>query len=229
MTYHSTIAADLMTLTYNHVPPGTPKEVRGPRLRSWDGSSPYHKNRPMRPPRGDPVLPLLEKPFGFNNIPTVRSITVATFVPDGIRDRDVLTAARMVLMSITGVKPEITSARKSVSQWGIAKGRKAGCKATITGNEAYDFLDKCIHLVLPQIKDWPGVKGSTGDNSGNLSWGLTPDDVAKFPEVEVNYSHYPARMIPGLRIFVETTATSDRQARLLLGAFGLPFYGELVG
>ncbi|CAK7205955.1 54S ribosomal protein L7, mitochondrial [Sporothrix eucalyptigena] len=226
-TFHSTIASDLMTLTYTHVPPGTEKAPTPQRLRSWDGSSPYHKNRPLRGPRGDTVLKPLEKPITFRNIPVIRSVTLASFMPLAPRDPDRMVVARMVTQAITGVVPEVTTIKHNVAQWQIIKGQKAGVKATLYGNAAYDFLDKCIHLVFPRIKDWEGVKGSTGDSAGNLSWGLTREDVALFPEIEANYSMYPGKMIPGYRIFVETTARSDRQARLLLSSLGVPFYGEL--
>lgn len=216
-----------MALTYTHTIPGTEKVPTPQRLRSWDDSSPYHKNRPLRQPRGDPKLSLLEKPITFRNIPEIRSVTLAAFVPLANKDPDQLIVARMVTQAITGVCPTITRIRKNVGQWGIIKGQKGGVKVTLYGNQAYDFLDKCINIVLPRIKDWPGVKGSTGDSSGNLAFGLTSENTALFPEVEANYDMYPAKQIPGYRIFVETTAKSDRHARLLLGSFGLPFYGRL--
>ncbi|KAL1895841.1 54S ribosomal protein L7, mitochondrial [Sporothrix stenoceras] len=226
-TYHTTIASDLMTLAYTHTIPGTEKIPTPQRLRSWDGSSPYHKNRPLRQPRGDPKLPLLEKPITFRNIPEIRSVTLAAFVPKAAREPEHLVVARMVTQAITGKVATITTVKHNVGQWGIIKGQKAGVKVTLYGNEAYDFLDKCIHIVFPRIKDWPGVNGSTGDSSGNLAFGLTSENTALFPEVEANYSMYPAKQIPGYRVFVETTAKSDRHARLLLGSFGLPFYGRL--
>ncbi|CAK7268989.1 54S ribosomal protein L7, mitochondrial [Sporothrix epigloea] len=226
-TYHSTIAPDLMTLTYTHRPPGTKQESTPQRLRSWDDSSPYHKNRPLRGPRGDPVLRQLEKPITFRNVPVIRSVTLAAFMPTAIKEPDRMVIARMVTQAITGTVPEITEVKHSVSQWNIVEGQKTGLKVTLYGNTAYDFLDKCIHLVFPRIKDWEGVKGSTGDSSGNLAWGLTREAVALFPEIEANYSMYPAKLIPGYRIFVETTAKSDRHARLLLSSLGVPFQGEL--
>ncbi|EFW99776.1 50S ribosomal subunit [Grosmannia clavigera kw1407] len=226
-TFHSTVAADLMTLAYTHTPPGTGKEPTPDRLRAWDGSSPYHKNRSRRAPRGEPVLRPLERPISFNNIPTVRSVTLAAFVPLAVKEKDRLVVARSVIQSITGVVPEVTTVKHNVAQWGIIKGQQAGLKVTVHGNAAYEFLDKCIHLVFPRIKDWKGIKGSTGDSVGNLAWGFRPEDVALFPEIEVNYSMYPGKMLPGFRVFVETSAKSDRHARLLLQAFGIPFYGEM--
>ncbi|GAB1315021.1 54S ribosomal protein L7, mitochondrial [Madurella fahalii] len=226
-TYQSTIASDLMTLTYTHVPPGTPKKEHPDRLRGWDGSSPYHKNRPARGPRGNPELPLLERDITFRNIPEIKEVTVASYVPAALKDPDHLLTARAALLALTGKLPHVTKTKANVAQWGIKQGEKAGVKATMYGNEAYEFLDRCIHLVFPRIKDWKGIRATTGDGSGNLAWGFTPEELKLFPEIEVNYSMYPAKMLPGCRVFVKTTATSDRQARLLLEAFGVPFYGPV--
>ncbi|KAG7289602.1 hypothetical protein NEMBOFW57_005973 [Staphylotrichum longicolle] len=226
-TYHSTIASDLMTLAYTHVPPGTPKKEAPERLRSWDGSSPYHKNRGLRGPRGNPVLPLIERDITFTNVPAITEITIASYVPEAIKDPDHLLVARSVLLALTGTTPEITKTKANVVQWGIKTGERAGVKTTVYGNAAYEFLDRCVHLVFPRIKDWQGIRATTGDSSGNLSFGFTPDEVKLFPEVEVNYWMYPAKMLPGCRVFIKTSATSDRQARLLLQSFGVPFYGPV--
>ncbi|EON96689.1 putative 54s ribosomal protein l7 protein [Phaeoacremonium minimum UCRPA7] len=216
-----------MTLTYDHKPPGTERQVIGQRLREWDESSPYHKGRPLRSPRGNPTLTLVERDINFRNIPEVRAVTLSSYVPAALKNEDFLLVARAAMQAITGSVPETVKTRKSVAQWGIAEGKKSGVKTTIYGNAAYEFLDKCVHLVFPRIKDWPGLKGSTGDSSGNLSFGLTHENMALFPEIEVNYDIYPPKMLPGCRVFVETTANSDRQARLLFQALGFPFYGRL--
>ncbi|KAK1760474.1 mitochondrial ribosomal protein l7-like protein [Echria macrotheca] len=226
-TLYSTIAPDLMTLAYLHTPPGTPKKEPAERLRTWDDSSPYHKNRPLRAPRGAPVLPLRERNITFRNIPEIKEITLATYVPQAIKDADHLVVARTALLALTGTLPDITKTNSNVAQWQIIKGKKSGVKTTMYGNDAYDFLDRCINIVFPRIKDWKGIEASTGDSCGNLSWGFTPDQLALFPEIEVNYDMYPAKMIPGCRVFVKTSATSDRQARLLLQALGIPFTGEI--
>ncbi|KAK3944135.1 ribosomal protein L5 domain-containing protein [Diplogelasinospora grovesii] len=231
-TYQSTVASDLMTLAYNHKPPGESHEHEQheettDRLRGWDGSSPYHKNRQKRAPRGSPVLKLVERDITFRNIPEIKEITIATFVPEAIKEQDYLLVARTMLLAITGTTPEITKTKSNIAQWGLKEGERAGVKTTIYGNAAYEFLDRCIHIVFPRIKDWKGIKGTTGDGSGNLAWGFQPSEMAIFPEIEVNYAMYPSKMLPGCRVFVKTTATSDRQARLLLQALGIPFYGEL--
>ena len=92
----------------------------------------------------------------------------------------------------------------------------------------YDFLAKCIETVFPSIKEWKGLKGSSGDGSGNLGFGLSPETVGGFPEIAVNYDAYPPKMIPGVDVVVQTTATNDRDARVLLSGLGMPFHGKHV-
>ncbi|KAK3326298.1 ribosomal protein L5 domain-containing protein [Apodospora peruviana] len=226
-TYRATVASDLMTLAYNHVPPGTPSREPAERLRSWVGDSPYFKNRDRRAPRGSPQLTLKERDITFRHIPEIKEITIATYAPKAADEPDHLLVARMMLMSITGVLPEITKTKQDVQAWRIRKGQRSGVKCTMYGNQAYEFLDRLIHIVLPRIKEWPGVKGTTGDSSGNLSFGLSTEHMHLFPEIELNHDMYPGKMLTGCRIFIKTTATSDRHARLLMKAMGLPFYGEL--
>lgn len=182
-----------MTLTYNHKPPGTPEKVVEERLRSWDDSSPYHKNRPLRGPRGPggKMLRRIEHDITFRNVPEIKAITVATYVPKGIRTRANLLAARATLQAITGKVPEITFVRRGVAQWGIMKGAPSGAKATVHGNEAYELLDRIIHLVLPKIKDWPGIEATTGNDTGGVAWGFDPGEVRLFPEIECNHDMYP--------------------------------------
>lgn len=156
-TYHSTIAPDLLTLTYNHVPPGTPKVEKADRQRRWEGDSPYFANRPKRSPRGHDRLPLVERDINFTNIPEIKSVAVATYQPLGVKNTDYLIAARAALMAITGTMPDMTKAGGGAAAWGVARGRTVGAKATLYGNEAYEFLDRVVHIVFPRIKDWPGL------------------------------------------------------------------------
>ncbi|KAF3771247.1 ribosomal protein L5 [Cryphonectria parasitica EP155] len=226
-TWQSTIAPDLMTLAYQHKPPGEQKEERiGQRLRGWDGSSPYHKNRPLRGPRGGTTLRPVERDITFKNVPEILAVSMSTFQPQAIKEPTYLLAARSAIQAVMGAKPEIIRINKGVSQWGIAKGNLAGAKATVYGEQAYELLDKMIHLVFPRIKEWPGVNAGSGDDTGNIGWGFTREEFALFPEIQVNYDAYPPKMIPGAVVTVQTTAKSDRHARLLLQAMGVPFYGK---
>lgn len=190
-TYDSTIAPDLLALTYQHTPPGTvaPVSNKG-ELREWDGSSPYHKNRPRRGPRGggSSRLGLLERDISFNNIPDIKAVTISAFAPKASENKEYLQVARSALQSITGVFPETTTMKKHVVQWRVRKGDKNGAKATLTGGAAYEFVDKLVTLVLPKIKDWPGIKASSGDSSGNIAFGIEPEWMSYFPEIENNFS-----------------------------------------
>ncbi|KAM4056190.1 ribosomal protein [Hirsutella rhossiliensis] len=230
-TYDSTIAPDLLTLTYTHVPPGTPpSESQKGTLREWDDSSPYHKNRPRRGPRGggSSRLGILERKITWTNIPEIEAVTINSFAPMASQNKEYLHVALAVVQAITGRHANTTTIRRSVIQWGIKKGDKAGAKVTLRGAAAYEFVDKLVTLVLPKIKDWPGIKASTGDSAGNLAFGMEPAWMAYFPEMENNYDMYPPKLMPGCHIFIHTTGTSDRQGRLLMEALGFPFYGEVT-
>ncbi|KAK5165636.1 hypothetical protein LTR04_001146 [Oleoguttula sp. CCFEE 6159] len=226
--YQSTIASDLMTLAYTHFPPGYRAPLKGPRLRPWEGPSPYYKNRPVRGPRGGDVLHLLKRPITFRNVPKLEGVTLHTMVPQAQDDSAYLHIAGMVLQAISNVRVTTHASRKSVAGFGLREGKFIAATATMKGEDMYHFLGKCIDVVLPRIKDWKGVRGSSGDSSGNISFGLSGESVALFPEVEVNYDMYPPRMIPGCHVTIHTSATNDRDARLLLSSIGIPFYGKQI-
>ncbi|GJC93617.1 ribosomal L5P family protein [Colletotrichum higginsianum] len=215
-TYDAAVASDLLTLTYLHKPPGTPEREVRERLRAWDDSSPYNKNRPLRGPRGGSKLDVLEKNIDWRRIPEIKAVSLHAFMPASAKVPGMLQVARSVIQSISGNCPEVTKTKNNVVQWKIREGDKSGVKTTMYGYQAHEFLDKLINIVLPKIKDWPGVNASTGDGNGGLAFGLKADDLAWFPELQINYDMYPAK----------TTATSNRQARLLLQSLGLPFYGK---
>ncbi|KAH3958231.1 hypothetical protein HBH64_248500 [Parastagonospora nodorum] len=227
-TYQSTIASDLLSLTYQHYPPGFRAPKNEQRLREWTGDSPYYKNRPLRGPRGKgEVLRLLNEPRTFRNIPKITKVVVHSFVPEAQENSGNLHVAGMILQAITNVRAKSHRARHNVVGWGLREGRYVAATATMEHQNATEFLAKLIDVVLPKIKEWKGAKGSSGDGHGNISLGLTPDQLALFPEIEVNYDAYPPKMIPGLHITICTDATSNKDARLLLQAIGLPFYGKL--
>lgn len=181
-----------MTLCYVHQPPGFKPPPRHERLRSWDDSSPYHKNRPLRGPRGGDVLRLLRKPITFNNIPKLERITVHSYVKHALYDGSAyLHVAGMAIQAITNVRAETFKSKASVPNWGVSPGKRfVAVKSELYGEDMYHFFGKLVDVVMPRIKDWRGVKGSSGDSSGNLSFGLQPEVVGLFPEIEVNYDMY---------------------------------------
>lgn len=183
-----------MTLAYTHYPPGFERPQKGERLRSWSqsaaGESPYYKNRPLRGPRGGDVLRLLRKPITFRNIPQLERVTVHSMVSAAKNDSAHLHVAGMVLQAITNVRVTAHRTRKSVAGFDVRAGQYLSVTSELRGEDMYHFLSKVIDVVMPKIKDWRGVKGSSGDTSGNLAFGLTGEEVALFPEVEVNYDMY---------------------------------------
>lgn len=187
-TYDSMIASDIMTLTYQHIPPGTPSRPERIRLREWDDSTPYMANRPLRGPRGHDVLHPLEKHITWRNIPEIKAVHISVFTPQARKNFDHIITGRSVLQTITGVRPTTVHAKQSVAQWSLVKGERAGVKVSLQGNQALEFVDKVVTLVFPKIKEWTGIKGTSGDSTGNIQFGLDPNAVMFFPEVEANYS-----------------------------------------
>ncbi|KAK1066860.1 54S ribosomal protein L7, mitochondrial [Friedmanniomyces endolithicus] len=209
-------------------PPGQTAFKKGERLRRWEGDSPYFKNRPLRGPRGGDTLRLLRKPVTFRNVPQLQRVTVHTMSSDAINSGAALHVSGMVLQAITNVRAEAHEVKKSVAGFGVRAGMYLSLTCELKGEDMYHFLSKLVDVVMPKMKDWPGVKGSSGDFSGNIALGLKAEEVALFPEVEVNYDMYPPKLIPGCHIMIHTTATTDQDARLLLTQIGIPFFGKLV-
>ena len=174
-------------MAYTHYPPGFERPQKGERLRQWVGDSPYFKNRPRRGPRGYDVLPLLRKPTTFRNVPRLEGITIHTMVKGAIDDSAHLHVAGMVLQAITNVRATAHATKKSIAGFGVRQGQHLSATCELKGENMYHFLSKVVDVVMPKIKDWKGVKGTSGDSSGNITFGLTGEEVALFPEVEVNY------------------------------------------
>jgi large subunit ribosomal protein L5 len=108
-------------------------------------------------------------------------------VKGAIEDSAYLHTAGILLQAITGVRPTVHKAKHSVANFGIREGKAIALSCNIRGDAAYEFVDKCINLVMPRIKDFPGIKGSTGDSSGNIGFGFDKEGTILFPEVSVNY------------------------------------------
>jgi large subunit ribosomal protein L5 len=176
-----------MTLAYVHHEPGYHAPKKGERLRSWQGESPYFKNRPLRGPRGGDVLRLLRKEITFRNVPKIERVTVHTMVKGAISDSAHLHIAGMAMQAITNVRATAHATKKAVAGFGIRAGQHVSVTCELQGEDMYHFLGKCVDVVMPKMKEWRGVKGSSGDNSGNIAFGFTAEEVQSFPEIEVNY------------------------------------------
>lgn len=145
------------------------------------------------------MLNLLRKRITFRNVPRPTGVTVHAFVKAATEDSSHLHVASMVLQSITGARCTAHTARHNVQNWGLRAGKYVAVSVELKGEAMYDFLGKLVDVVMPRIRDWRGVKGTSGDDNGNLGFGFRPETVALFPEVEVNYDSYPPKMIPGCR------------------------------
>lgn len=176
-----------MTMTYAHFPPGFVAPKKGERLREWVGDNPYYKNRPRRGPRGGAVLRLLRKPITYANVPQLEGVTVHTMIKGALEDSAYLHVGGMVMQAITGVRATAHKTTQSVAGFGTREGQYVSLTCKLTGEAMYHFLSKVVDVVMPRIKDFKGIKGSSGDSSGNLAFGFTGDEVALFPEVEINY------------------------------------------
>ena len=136
------------------------------------------------------MLRLLRKPVTFRNIPQLTGITVHSMVKGAIENSSHLHVAGMVLQAITGVRAVSHKTRHNVAGFGIRENQYLSVTCHLEREDMYDFIGKLVDVVMPRIKDWRGVKGSSGDGSGNIAFGMRGEDVALFPEVEVNYDMY---------------------------------------
>lgn len=191
-THQSVIAPDLMTLFYQHLPPGVTMPEPAPRLRGWDDSSPYFKNRPLRGPRGRSHLPLLRKMVTFRNVPTMEKITISTLLREGSKSSDTTHVAGMILQAISNKQATVHMAKRSAPHGNRAKfvqkeGKPIAAIVELQGEAMWHFLSTFLTVVLPKIKDWSGVKARSGDRSGNYGIGIRPDVVGLWPEIAVNY------------------------------------------
>ena len=135
------------------------------------------------------MLRLLRKPITFQTIPMLERVTVHAFSKAAVREGSApLHVAGMVIQAITNKRVTTHKAKSNEQAWGLIKGKQTvSATVDLKGEDMYHFLSKLITVVMPRIKDFRGLRATTGDSSGNLTLGLTPEVVGTFPEVEVNY------------------------------------------
>ena len=160
-TYYDTLASDILTLAFTHEIPGAKPDfiprVYEDRVPTWDSSSPYHKGRGHRGPRVVPRLPLLEKRIDCTNVPELESVALSCFIQGAQKNRDAWMSGWTALRAISGRSPWNIRIKHPVVQWHIQRHHLAGVRTMIKGDAAYEFVDKLIHIILPRIKDWPGL------------------------------------------------------------------------
>jgi large subunit ribosomal protein L5 len=171
------------------------------------------------------IAPALQQQFGYANvmqIPRLTKIVVNMGVGEATRDAKLMDGAVRDLTAITGQKPAIVRARKSMAPVNLREGVPLGAKVTLRGDRMWEFLDRLLSLALPRIRDFRGLSARQFDGHGNYTFGLTEQSM--FREIDVDRIDRPR----GMDITLVTTATTDEEGRELLRLLGFPFAGQPV-
>jgi len=166
------------------------------------------------------VAPALMEKFSYKStmqIPKLEKIVVNIGLGDAKDNPKVIDAAMGDLAAITGQKPVVTKARKSVANFKLREGMNIGCKVTLRGEKMYEFLDRLFNVALPRVRDFRGINPNSFDGRGNYSLGVKEQLI--FPEIDYD----KLDKIRGMDIIVVTTAKTDEEARELLSLMGAPF------
>ncbi|MDD4183869.1 MAG: 50S ribosomal protein L5 [Candidatus Izemoplasmatales bacterium] len=166
------------------------------------------------------IMPALQAKFNYDSVmesPKISKITINIGAGDAIQNPKVLDDAVSELMQITGQKPVVTKAKKSIASFKLREGMPIGCKVTLRGDRMYEFFDKLITIALPRVRDFRGVNPKGFDGRGNYTLGVKEQLI--FPEI--NYDK--VNKIRGMDIVIVTTAKTDQEALELLKQFGMPF------
>ena len=166
------------------------------------------------------ILPALREEFGYRNVlevPRLEKIVVNVGLGEGSRTPELLDAAAEELAAITGQRPVITRARKSIANFRLRQGMPVGCRVTLRGTRMYEFLDRLVNASLPRIRDFRGVSPKAFDGRGNYTLGLKEQIL--FPEIEYD----KVSNVHGMDVCIVSTAKTDEEARALLRHFGMPF------
>ena len=166
------------------------------------------------------ILPALQREFEIKNVmqvPGLTKIVVNMGVGEAARDSKLIEGAVRDLTAITGQKPQVTKARKSIAQFKLREGQPIGAHVTLRGDRMWEFLDRLLSLALPRIRDFRGLSGQQFDGRGNYTFGLT--EQVMFHEIDQDKIDRSR----GMDITVVTTATNDDEGRALLKQLGFPF------
>ena len=166
------------------------------------------------------IVPALQKEFGYSNImqaPGVHKIVINIGMGEAIQNAKAMDNAVRDLGDITGQRPVVTKAKRSVASFKLREGMAIGCTVTLRGDRMYDFLDKLVSIALPRLRDFQGVSRDSFDGRGNYTLGIREQLV--FPEI--NYDKIDK--VRGMEITIVTTATTDEEGLRLLQLVGMPF------
>jgi large subunit ribosomal protein L5 len=166
------------------------------------------------------IAPALAKEFGIENpmaVPKVEKVVVNMGMGEAIANSKILDTAVDELRAVTGQKPVVTKAKKSIAAFKLRQGMPIGTMVTLRGERMYEFLDRLISVALPRVRDFRGISGKAFDGRGNYTLGIREQLI--FPEIDFN----KVDKTRGMNISIVTTAQTDEQARSLLKALGMPF------
>jgi large subunit ribosomal protein L5 len=168
------------------------------------------------------VVPALRKQFGYANpmqVPRVEKIVVNVGLGEALQNAKAVDAAVGDIAAITGQRPVVTRAKRSIAQFRVRTGNPIGVKVTLRGERMWDFLERLTRIALPRIRDFRGVPGRSFDGRGNFSLGLR--EQLAFPEIDYD----KVDRLRGLEISIVTTAKTDEESKRLLELLGMPFAG----
>jgi large subunit ribosomal protein L5 len=166
------------------------------------------------------VVPALQKEFNYKNpmqVPGVHKVVVNIGMGEVIQNAKAMDAAVSDLATITGQRPVITRAKRSVAAFKLREGMQIGCMVTLRGDRMYQFLDKLMNVALPRLRDFQGVSPEAFDGRGNYTLGLREQLV--FPEIDYD----KVDKVRGMEVSIVTTARTDEEGRRLLKLMGMPF------
>jgi large subunit ribosomal protein L5 len=216
---------------------GQDEKAKAPKVAKADKAATDGKaaktEKPAAPREPEPKVPArlkvefdqtirakLGEQFGYKNrfqIPTLDKVVINMGIGEGVADRKKVDAAANDLALISGQKPVVTKARKSIATYKLRDGQAIGCKVTLRKARMYEFLDRLINIALPRVRDFRGLNPKSFDGRGNYSLGIKEHIV--FPEIDYDKT----AEVWGMDITVCTTARNDDEARALLAAFNFPF------
>lgn len=168
----------------------------------------------------DKIIPQLQERFSYKNImqvPRVEKVTLNMGLGEAVADKKIIGHAVDDMTRISGQKPVVTHARKSIAGFKIRDDMPIGCKVTLRGQRMYEFLDRLINIAIPRTRDFRGMSGKSFDGRGNYSMGVREQII--FPEIDYD----KIDVLRGLDITLTTSANTDEEARALLEAFSFPF------
>ena len=169
------------------------------------------------------VASALTKQFGYPNpmcVPKVTKVVLNMGLGDAVADKKILEHAAADMQLISGQKPVITKARKSIAGFKIREGWPIGCKVTLRGERMYEFLERLVGIAIPRIRDFRGLSPKSFDGNGNFAMGVSEQII--FPEIDYD----KIEKIRGMDIVITTSADTDEEGRALLAAMRFPFRGE---